>query len=787
MPLAPGLIRQRPKARPAPPSAAAIDVAGFVGLAERGPLDRAVALDGWPAFVASFGAFLPGAHLAYAVRGFFENGGRRCLVVRIAAATVESELDLAAAQPADRRSSVVTTTDGLAAGALVTMRQNALTATAGAQPADRLSSAVTDARGFAEHDVVVLRQTGAAVRFARVRRQDLAGSRLEWMAPLDQALDLTKSIVLEARRVDQRIAAVAAAQQITWQRPLDPRFDLGLPIAFAAGAAPATAILPDEDGLPLIRVEASSAGIWGNRLQVSVARATVTGTASVRKPAPDAPAWLTVDRVSELPVGATVTLRQDGAPAVRRLIAAVGPRERRLFWDTPLPAAFDLAAAADGSKPISVHRLGFTLSVSEGGRLVEVFERLSLPAVGDPQDSPVNHQSALIRLTRLAPLGAAAYPLPDPTSPLLERGVARLAEGRDGTAMLSAADFIGDDTAPVRRGLRVFELEEEPGVLAIPDALIDPSPARDTAPPVPPTPDPCALTTTGAAEPEAAPPATEPVEAMPAISDLTVALVQQALVVHCENRRDRIALLDPPRPRDLPDRDALEPLISWRERFDSSFAAAYAPWLLVADPLAAANGGLRAVPPSGHLAGQFAQTDAGTGVQSAPANRPLVWVAAVARALAGADQERLNPLGLNAIRSFPGRGIRPYGARLLTTDPAWRYLNVRRLIIAIEKGLAQALAWTVFEPNSPRFQAFVVSQIDAFLAELWQRRRLAGRRPEEAYYVTPVAVPGAADRGQFIIEIGVAPVIPAEFVVLRLARSIDRLEFAEVTEATGCL
>jgi phage tail sheath protein FI len=781
--LAPGLYVERPQVAVAPIAGVPMDVAGFVGISERGPLDAAIALDGWPAFVDRFGGFLPDAFLAYAVRGFFENGGRRCHVVRVAAPTLETDLDTAAIQPPDRMSSIVLSTDGFAAGALVTMSQTATAVTAGPQPADRRLSIVTSARGFAEGSLVLLRQPGSPVGFSRVKRQDIAANTIDWVDPLGPAFDLTQPLELTAQRTDRRILDSISGTTFIWRRSLDPRLDLGLAIHFAAGAAASMAEIPDEDGLPLLAVFASSAGAWGDRLDVRITRSTVAETMSVTRPAPDAPDGLSVEKTSDMPVGSTVEVHQAGAASVRRLVTGVERRSRRLLWDTALPPAFDLGAAAGGAKPISVRRLGYALSVSIDGRLVEVFDKLALPPTTDTVDSPVNERSRYVRVERLITAGAGPYPWPDPTLPLMRRGTVRLQGGRDGVAMLRPVDVVGDAATPVRRGLRVFELVDEPAAIAIPDALIEPTPSIETAPPPAVEPDPCALAP--APEPPADPFAPAPDEGTAGFAPDAVAAIQDALVEHCEGRRDRIALLDPPRRRDERDPYAFDPLISWRERYDSTFAAVYYPWLLLADPLAGPNGPTRAVPPSGHVAGLFARTDTSTGVQSAPANLAVVWVAALPRQVSAAEQEILNPLGINCIRTFPGRGIRVYGARLVSSLPDWRYVNVRRLMIQIEKSLARALAWAVFQPNDPTFVRLVVGQIEAFLEALWERRGLAGRIAEEAFYVTALQPSGAADLGQFVVEIGVAPVIPAEFVVLRLTRSIDRLEFAEETQPVG--
>src|SRR5262245_46649462 len=251
---APGVYVEPPLPRPAA-VAVRMDVAGFVGLAQRGPVGKAVALDGWPAFVAIFGDFIPNGLLAYAVRGFFENGGRRCHVVR-AAADAFTTATTAGPQPADRQSSIVLDAGPIKPGSLVTLWQTAATAAAGAQPADRRSSIVADARGFAPSAVAVLRQPGAPVVYARPRHVDTAANEIHWQEPLSNDLDITLPFTLEIERRDRRLVAAVAGSTLTWMQALDPRFELTVPIYFAAGAAPAAGFVYDEDGRPLLAITA---------------------------------------------------------------------------------------------------------------------------------------------------------------------------------------------------------------------------------------------------------------------------------------------------------------------------------------------------------------------------------------------------------------------------------------------------------------------------------------------------------------------------------------------------
>jgi phage tail sheath protein FI len=266
-----------------------------------------------------------------------------------------------------------------------------------------------------------------------------------------------------------------------------------------------------------------------------------------------------------------------------------------------------------------------------------------------------------------------------------------------------------------------------------------------------------------------------PVEQPPLFSRSDIAAVQNALVQHCETQADRIALLDPPGP----DID-LGQIEAWRLRFDSTYAALYHPWMLVFDPLAAAR--VRAVPPSGHAAGVCARNDLSTGVHNAPANELVDWAVGVTSVIDAELQGILNPLGVNCIRPLPGRGIRVYGARTVSSDPSWRFLNVRRLLLMIEEAVEEAVQWTAFEPNDFALRQSLTVSISTFLAQLWERGAFAGASPADAFFVKcdeDNNPPEEADAGRLIVDVGVAAVRPAEFVVFRIGRTRDELEVIE--------
>ncbi len=244
-----------------------------------------------------------------------------------------------------------------------------------------------------------------------------------------------------------------------------------------------------------------------------------------------------------------------------------------------------------------------------------------------------------------------------------------------------------------------------------------------------------------------------------------VKAVQLAMIAHCERMGDRMAILDP-----LPDLNAQD-VKRWREQeagYDSKYAALYYPWVKIES-----NGRTLAIPPSGHMAGIYARNDNERGVHKAPANEVIRGALEAVLPITKGEQDTLNPIGVNCIRSFTGRGLRVWGARTLSSDPAWRYVNVRRLFNYIEKSIEQGTQWVVFEPNDEDLWARVRRDVGAFLTGVWRDGMLFGRTPEEAFFVkcdAELNPPDVRDRGQLFIDIGIAPVKPAEFVVFRLSQ-----------------
>jgi phage tail sheath protein FI len=247
--------------------------------------------------------------------------------------------------------------------------------------------------------------------------------------------------------------------------------------------------------------------------------------------------------------------------------------------------------------------------------------------------------------------------------------------------------------------------------------------------------------------------------------------VQLTLVAHCENLASRFAVLDIPR-----DAKKVEDIIAHRDMFDSQYAAMYHPWICVFDPLDKKN---IAIPPSGAVLGIYARSDNSRGVHKAPANEVVSACVGLDVQFNKGEQDILNPKGVNLIRSFPGQGIRVWGARTVSSDGSWKYINVRRLFIFIEESIKANTSWAVFEPNDEALWVRVRRTISVFLTGLWQGGSLAGSSTDEAFFVNigrETMSQDDIDNGRLVCVIGVAPVKPAEFVIFRITQKTSDSE-----------
>ncbi|HKE47462.1 MAG TPA: phage tail sheath C-terminal domain-containing protein [Rhodanobacteraceae bacterium] len=339
--------------------------------------------------------------------------------------------------------------------------------------------------------------------------------------------------------------------------------------------------------------------------------------------------------------------------------------------------------------------------------------------------------------------------------------------GQDGLSGITARDVTGgtDDL----RGLRLLEEVDEIGILCVPDAVFE---YQAPTPPADPPADPCRC------KPKIAPKPPGPGDATERPAALDPMRIYDAMIVQCERLRDRVALIDTPRTT-----RGAGALLAWRRRFATRFAALYYPWLEVPDALDAL-GGTRAVPPCGHVAGVYALTDNTFGVQRPPANAELAFASRVVDDVDRLAQEQLNPYDINAIRSFPGRGIRVWGARALaeSSDADWRFIHVRRLMSMIEKSVEKSMQWAVFEPNDFPLRRTLAHALNVFLEQIWRAGGMKGDQPAKGFFVkcdetnNPQSV---VDAGQIVCQVGVAVAAPMEFIVFEIRQGGADTELLE--------
>lgn len=355
----------------------------------------------------------------------------------------------------------------------------------------------------------------------------------------------------------------------------------------------------------------------------------------------------------------------------------------------------------------------------------ESFEGLTLSKAKGMRNAVevVNAQSKLVRLRELESTATLADRRPRAGSYRIDAAIVPAATAGAPIA-ISQKDLEGDPNGHPRTGLAGLAAVEEITLVCMPDLM--------------------------------------------SASNEDIAMYQKALVAHCEAMKDRIAILD------APSNLSPQQVKKWSKEtlnVNSSYAALYYPWVKVRNPLANGKGEkTMLMPPSGLIAGVYARVDRERGVHKAPANEDLFGVLDVERKITTPEQDTLNPDGINCIRNFPGRGIRIWGARTLAGgESEWRYINVRRLFCMLEESIYEGTQWAVFEPNDMMLWARLRRDIGAFLKRIWMQGALFGATPEEAFYVKCDAdnnPPETRENGELYIEVGVAPVKPAEFIII---------------------
>jgi uncharacterized protein len=375
----------------------------------------------------------------------------------------------------------------------------------------------------------------------------------------------------------------------------------------------------------------------------------------------------------------------------------------------------DAGDAADGT---------FKLVVKRNGAVVETFDNVTAKRGPQYVVTAVRERSKLIEIEEVKGAGVLE---PRHGSQVALAGGEPPAEPGQVPAQVGAQEYVGDTAA--RTGFAGLEAIENVTMLCVPDLMS--------------------------------------AYASGAIDMDGLKAVQLAMIAHCELMADRLAILDAP-----PGLGAQQ-VQDWRldvAGYDSKYAALYWPWIKIIDPV---QGAPIMVPPSGHVAGVWARNDDTRGVHKAPANEVLRGVIDLETNVTRGEHDQLNPIAVNCVRSFPGQGIRVWGARTMSSDPEWRYLNVRRLFNFVEKSILSGTNWVVFEPNDRFLWGAVRRTITMFLRRVWRSGALFGRTPEEAFYVKcdeENNPPENRDAGILTVDVGIAPVKPAEFVVFRISQ-----------------
>jgi uncharacterized protein len=637
-----------------PPSFVRLSVAGFVGQAERGPVNYPQQINSWGQFNDIFGSFVGYSYLAYSVFGFFLNGGERCYVVRVAHETARA----AGLKAKSVKQTTLFDVEAVNAGRW----GNDLTVTVEDQSSRDLLLTELDSALAAGAD---------RVRFRSV--SGLAGADLVGEEKADTVMLVHRR---EPVREKLRIKAIDyRTREVTFESRLQS------PYEFPAGSSVVgrgfKLIFRYRPGGHVVREEVFD--------DLSMTEENERYFARVVNGEPFEP-----DYFKRIRKGNSI-------------LARIKDLCRPLSCPRPQPAA---------AQPLS------------GGD--DAPAKVTLP-----------YYTGYEHGTYFRPKAPTADPLAQ----------------RD----INASLF----------GLATFEAVNEIGLVCVPD-LIVPDLYRVLQPTQIPK--------------EGIIFARIPADALSAARLENFKTGQRNLLEHCEKMGDRFAVLDSPRGAQA-GRGANR-IEEWAVNYHllpcAKYGALYYPW--IREKTTDFGGRDLFIPPGGHMAGLFARVENREGVGRAPANEILRGVVEFEFCVTDAEQALLNPRGINCLRSFPGRGLRVWGARTLSLSPLWTYVNVRRLCLAIIKQIVINLQWSVFEPNDKRLWDAIVATLSIFMGGLFQSGALAGATPEEAFFVKcdeETNPPEVRDLGQVITQVGFAPARPAEFVLVTITRTAESVSVRE--------
>jgi len=768
--LAPGVYVEEVDTGPVPIEGVSTSTAGFVGLTQRGaPVGLPELVTSFRDFQRKFGGYFDASSLApafqshlflpYAVDGFFNNGGKRVYVMRVKSA------DAAAANT-------------LPTGGLITRLRPGEDAMVGA-----LTIKPITLRGIQKNTVLTLSTVVDGIPLQSIPLTVVQINRTTEEITLDKKIDFTPvptqfdalattallpgertatltadALLTQAKATLSSVAGLAAGDKVklrmvkngvtyeSGELTIAPgginvgtgvltfATNLNLstvtPVSFEARRTTVktntNTLLGDgliDTATPLpnsFKVKAADEGAWGNKISVQVTHTTasrttldlVTAVGGVVASGAD-DNQLALNSTAGFYKGAWVEIDRGDEKRYRRVKNVAG--KVVTLEGAALNAAAVAPQAPATDTVLSVCEFRLTASFDD---VVEQFSNLTLENIsGKYCVDEINNGSSLIQIDSLP---ASTHPFLFPSA---TNGLAfTLASGSDGTAPPADNDYKGVDNGPGKRtGIRALEDIDQVSIIAAPG--------------------------------------------------LVSQVVQNALIEQCERLKDRFAILDP-RPKTGNAAPDLNDIQNQRQLYDTKYAAIYYPRLLVSDPV---SDGEIPIPPSGHMAGIYARTDIERGVHKAPANEVVRSILGLELTINKGEQDILNPKNINVLRDFraDARGYRVWGARCITSDTTWKYVPVRRLFIFIEESIDEGTQWVVFEPNDEPLWARVRQSVTNFLTRVWRDGALMGATPEQAFFVKcdlTTMTQDDIDNGRLIMLIGVAPVKPAEFVIIRIGQ-----------------
>jgi uncharacterized protein len=756
-------------------------VTGFVGVTQMGPVDGLgpVLVTSFPEFERTFGSyFTPGFSgagynfLPHAVAGFFNNGGQLLYIKRVASAT---------SPPA-------------AASAAGGLANNAGTPTLMTRLAAPGSNGATSVRlqgllGLEVNTTIVLTQLKNGISTASgtltVSRYD-GSTNTVWFSPaLNTSFDPNYTSV-----------AFTGATAVTAS---------GAP-ANAAGSP--LAPVPDAANFVL---NAANAGTWGNTVpgtpptgllvQITPSSRAQGQVQSVSSISGGTNNLVTMSSAANFYSGAILEFDAGGTFTVTGSVTGGTFTAGEALVQTNTHATAILVGTVTGANPMTIRSLTGTPSAGDtwvGQTSAAVYTPTALPAVifaGKfyAKVQSVQGSTGLLLVNGLTAAQLAAVTAntgATPVVPVWARTCEFDVAASYGTVNESFKGLTLDNTTPYFYGTTIINGSS---LLSVPQTPSIPSDNSTTNPSTMPTAadglnvvmaggsDGAAPTPIDFAGNDGGPGHRTGIAALVdaqnisiiAAPGITDQYTQEALITQCENLMYRFAILDPA-PSASGGTPSMTDIQTQRDLYDTKYAAIYYPRVIVTDPLTDMP---LTIPPSGHVAGIYAQTDNTRGVWKAPANVVINGIDSLEIKLSKGDQDILNPEpnNINALRDFTAqaRGLRVYGARCITSLTEWKYINVRRLFIFLEASLDQGLQWAVFEPNDQRLWNQLIQSVSAFLTTIWRQGGLMGAKAEEAFFVKcgyDTMSQDDIDNGRLILLIGVAPVFPAEFVIVRIGQ-----------------